>query len=214
MCSARGAATAGPSSTQRWTPSQTAAPVCWCTCGATRAGASASATRCRPTPSRTRAATPWTPTWSSACRWDDRTYGIGAAILADLGVKRVALMTNNPTKHDGLASFGLEIAHRVPLEVSPEPRTWTTSAPNNSASATSSIWCRPARCGGNEPLMADTYVTMYGVKRTTIYLPDDLSCGSEQAAEQDRCTEAAIVRDALNQALKRREVAPTVPLVC
>ena len=50
---------------------------------------------------------------------DDRTYGIGAAILAELGVKRVALMTNNPTKHDGLASFGLEIARRVPLEVPP-----------------------------------------------------------------------------------------------
>ncbi len=50
---------------------------------------------------------------------DDRTYGIGAAILAELGVQRVALMTNNPTKHDGLASFGLEIARRVPLEVSP-----------------------------------------------------------------------------------------------
>ena len=50
---------------------------------------------------------------------DDRTYGIGAEILAELGVKRVALMTNNPTKHDGLASYGLEISRRVPLEVSP-----------------------------------------------------------------------------------------------
>ncbi len=50
---------------------------------------------------------------------DARTYGIGAAILADLGVKRVALMTNNPTKHDDLASFGLEIIRRVPLAVRP-----------------------------------------------------------------------------------------------
>ena len=50
---------------------------------------------------------------------DDRTYGIGAAILAELGVKRVALMTNNPTKHDGLVSHGLEISRRVPLEVTP-----------------------------------------------------------------------------------------------
>lgn len=50
---------------------------------------------------------------------DDRTYGIGAAILAGLGVKRVALMTNNPAKHDGLASYGLEIARRVPLEAPP-----------------------------------------------------------------------------------------------
>ncbi len=50
---------------------------------------------------------------------DDRTYGIGVAILAELGVERVALMTNNPTKHNGLAAFGLEICRRVPLEVPP-----------------------------------------------------------------------------------------------
>ncbi len=53
---------------------------------------------------------------------------------------------------------------------------------------------------------------MYGVKRTTIYLPDDLKLRLEQVAEQERCTEAAIVREALDQALKRREVSPTLPL--
>lgn len=53
---------------------------------------------------------------------------------------------------------------------------------------------------------------MYGVKRTTIYLPDELKLRLERAAEQGRCTEAAIVREALDDALKRREVAPTVPL--
>lgn len=50
---------------------------------------------------------------------DNRGYGVGAAILAELGVKRVALMTNNPAKQDGLASFGIEIACRVPLEMTP-----------------------------------------------------------------------------------------------
>ncbi|MDE0236873.1 MAG: GTP cyclohydrolase II [bacterium] len=50
---------------------------------------------------------------------DDRNYGVGAAILAELGVTRAALMTNNPTKLDSLASFGLEIARRVPLVVPP-----------------------------------------------------------------------------------------------
>ena len=45
-----------------------------------------------------------------------------------------------------------------------------------------------------------------------MYLPDDLKLRLEQAAEQDRCTEAAIVREALDEALKRREVSPTVPL--
>ncbi len=50
---------------------------------------------------------------------DSRTYGIGAAILAEMGVKRVALMTNNPAKHDSLAASGLEVARRIPLEVPP-----------------------------------------------------------------------------------------------
>ena len=56
------------------------------------------------------------------------------------------------------------------------------------------------------------YVILYGMKRTTVYLPDDLKLRLEQAAEQDRCTEASIVREALDEALKRREVSPTVPL--
>ena len=54
--------------------------------------------------------------------------------------------------------------------------------------------------------------TTYGVRRTTIYLPDDLKRRLEQAARQDRCTEASIVREALEEALRRRDVAPTVPL--
>lgn len=59
---------------------------------------------------------------------------------------------------------------------------------------------------------ARIYVMMYGMKRTTVYLSDDLKLRLEQAAKQDRCTEAAIVREALDEALKRREVSPTVPL--
>lgn len=59
---------------------------------------------------------------------------------------------------------------------------------------------------------AEVYVMMYGMKRTTIYLPDDLKLRLEQAAKQDRCTEAAIVRKTLDEALRRREVSPTVPL--
>ena len=54
--------------------------------------------------------------------------------------------------------------------------------------------------------------TMHCVRQTTIYLPDDLKQRLEQAARQDRRTEASIVRDALEEALKRREVAPTAPL--
>ncbi|MXW42012.1 MAG: GTP cyclohydrolase II [Acidimicrobiia bacterium] len=52
---------------------------------------------------------------------DARNYGIGAAILMELGVERVALMTNNPAKYDALAAFGLTVTRRVSLEISPRP---------------------------------------------------------------------------------------------
>jgi 3,4-dihydroxy 2-butanone 4-phosphate synthase/GTP cyclohydrolase II len=52
---------------------------------------------------------------------DSREYGIGAQILADLGVRRMRLMTNNPLKYDGLSGFGLEIVERVPIIVAPNP---------------------------------------------------------------------------------------------
>jgi 3,4-dihydroxy 2-butanone 4-phosphate synthase/GTP cyclohydrolase II len=50
---------------------------------------------------------------------DPREYGIGAQILADLGVKRMRLITNNPIKRAGLEGYGLQITGRVPIEVSP-----------------------------------------------------------------------------------------------
>lgn len=50
---------------------------------------------------------------------DLRDYGIGAQILRHLGVKTMSLMTNNPRKVSGLDGFGLKIASRVPIEISP-----------------------------------------------------------------------------------------------
>ena len=50
---------------------------------------------------------------------DRREYGIGMQILVDLGVSKLRLMTNNPTKRSGLEGFGLEIVERVPIEVEP-----------------------------------------------------------------------------------------------
>ena len=50
---------------------------------------------------------------------DLRDYGIGCQILADLGARRLRLMTNNPAKRVGLAGYGIEIAERVPLEAVP-----------------------------------------------------------------------------------------------
>jgi 3,4-dihydroxy 2-butanone 4-phosphate synthase/GTP cyclohydrolase II len=50
---------------------------------------------------------------------DLRDYGLGAQILLDLGVGRMALITNNPRKIVGLEGYGLKVATRVPLEVRP-----------------------------------------------------------------------------------------------
>lgn len=50
---------------------------------------------------------------------DARTYGVAAAILRDLGVRRVALMTNNPSKVKGLVDSGIDVAERVALKAEP-----------------------------------------------------------------------------------------------
>jgi len=52
---------------------------------------------------------------------DLRDYGIGAQILADLGVRKMRLMTNNPRKIIGLEGYGLTVVERVPLEVEANP---------------------------------------------------------------------------------------------
>lgn len=48
---------------------------------------------------------------------DERDYGIGAQIIRDLGVTKLRLMSNNPTKRTGLIGYGLEIVETVPLEI-------------------------------------------------------------------------------------------------
>lgn len=50
---------------------------------------------------------------------DMRDYSVGAQILADLGVRKIHLLTNNPDKVSGIRRYGLSILRRVPLEISP-----------------------------------------------------------------------------------------------
>ena len=50
---------------------------------------------------------------------DLRDYGIGAQVLADLGLKKIKLLTNNPQKIIGLEGYGLKIIKRMPLEIKP-----------------------------------------------------------------------------------------------
>ena len=50
---------------------------------------------------------------------DERDYGCGAQMLMKLGVHKMRLLTNNPTKRVGLESYGLEIVENVPIEVTP-----------------------------------------------------------------------------------------------
>jgi len=50
---------------------------------------------------------------------DQREYGIGSQILADLGLTTIRVLTNNPKKISGISGFGLEVVAQVPIEVAP-----------------------------------------------------------------------------------------------
>lgn len=52
-------------------------------------------------------------------KMDERDYGVGAQILRELGIRKMKLMTNNPTKRAGLIGYGLEIVENVPIEIVP-----------------------------------------------------------------------------------------------
>jgi 3,4-dihydroxy 2-butanone 4-phosphate synthase/GTP cyclohydrolase II len=52
-------------------------------------------------------------------KMDQRDYGVGAQILRKLGVRKIRLISNNPTKRAGLLGYGLEIVENVALEIPP-----------------------------------------------------------------------------------------------
>ncbi len=52
---------------------------------------------------------------------DPREYGIGAQIMADLGLHEIRFLTNNPKKRVGLESYGLKVVETVPIIITPNP---------------------------------------------------------------------------------------------
>ncbi|TKB98755.1 bifunctional 3,4-dihydroxy-2-butanone-4-phosphate synthase/GTP cyclohydrolase II [Pedobacter cryophilus] len=50
-------------------------------------------------------------------KMDERDYGVGAQILRSLGVRKMRLMTNNPTKRAGLIGYGLEVVENIQIEI-------------------------------------------------------------------------------------------------
>ncbi len=54
-------------------------------------------------------------------KMDLREYGLGAQMLADLGLHSIRLLTNNPKKVVGLDAYGLEIVEQVPIRIPPNP---------------------------------------------------------------------------------------------
>ena len=55
---------------------------------------------------------------------DARSYEIAAAVLADLGIDRVRLLTNNPAKCDALTELGIAVEERVPLVTTPNEENY------------------------------------------------------------------------------------------
>lgn len=52
-------------------------------------------------------------------KMDQRDYGVGAQIIRSLGITKMKLVSNNPTKRAGLIGYGLEVVENVPIEVTP-----------------------------------------------------------------------------------------------
>ena len=81
---------------------------------------------------------------------DLRDYGLGAQILSDLGVGKMRLLTNNPRKVVGLASHGLDIVDRVPIEIEANDvnRRYLTAKRDKLGHMLTQVLSSPATPGG------------------------------------------------------------------
>ena len=85
---------------------------------------------------------------------DQREYGIGSQILADLGLSTIRVLTNNPKKISGIAGFGLEVVEQVPIEVAPnerEPRATSRRSARSSATRCTTRICASTPTSTTEP---------------------------------------------------------------
>lgn len=89
---------------------------------------------------------------------DSREYGVGAHVLADLGVKEMRLLTNNPAKYRGLAGYDLTVATRVSLimPVTSENRAYLTAKRSKLGHLLDSPVEQPARATTGETARGDT----------------------------------------------------------
>ena len=96
---------------------------------------------------------------------DAREYGTGAQVLADLGIRSMRLLTNNPAKRAGLEGYGLRIIGRVPLPVVGEPGE--PAVPDDQAGSDG-----PRTGGAGSCLRSSGSAAMSGEGRPPVALPD------------------------------------------
>src|SRR6266700_6256243 len=72
---------------------------------------------------------------------DCRDFSLPVAILADLGIRRVRLLSNNPEKARALVNAGIEVVEQIPCEVAPNPHAITYLRTKKERMGTPSRWC-------------------------------------------------------------------------
>ncbi|WP_128639647.1 bifunctional 3,4-dihydroxy-2-butanone-4-phosphate synthase/GTP cyclohydrolase II [Rhodococcus opacus] len=112
---------------------------------------------------------------------DCRSYEVGAQILADLGVRRLRLITNNPSKYDGMSGYGLELLGRVAIPSTPTPHNIRYLRTKSERMGHALLTPSPAHnTSGAEgrPAHADTHTVMSGPHcRTSLTSAPDWSDG-------------------------------------